>query len=60
MAHHVTTVCSHDPPDALSAQDPQARPRGTPPCWPLAAGTWNHAMTALLLPGRARAPESRM
>eukprot|EP00966_Prymnesium_polylepis_P288687 6668273-Prymnesium_polylepis.1 len=48
ISHHVTTVCAHDPPDALRTR------RDTPPADP---SRWNHAVSALLLPGHARAPE---
>ena len=49
ISHLVTTVCSNDPPDAL-------RTRSEAPLL-LTPSRWNHAVTALLLPGHGRAPE---
>eukprot|EP00966_Prymnesium_polylepis_P156040 3605347-Prymnesium_polylepis.1 len=45
ISHHVTTVCSHDPADALRTLTQS----GTPPL--LTPSRWNDVVTATLLPG---------
>eukprot|EP00966_Prymnesium_polylepis_P267621 6182511-Prymnesium_polylepis.2 len=47
ISHHVTTT--------LLTHSDDSDPAGTPPL--LTPSRWNHALTALLLPGHARAPE---